>query len=76
MPKSQSLEISLVVQQLRCCAPNAEGLSLIPGQGTKSHMPQLKIQYAATKTPCSQTHSLRAHALQQEKPPQWEVHTL
>ena len=40
---------SLVVQWLRLCPPNAEGLSLIPDQGTRSHMLQLKILCAATK---------------------------
>ena len=33
---------SLVVQWLRLCAPNAGDPSLIPGQGTRSHMPQLR----------------------------------
>ena len=32
----------LVVQWLRPHAPNAGGLSLIPGRGNRSHMPQLK----------------------------------
>ena len=47
-------ETSLVVQWLRLHAPNAEGLGLIPGQGTRSHMlqpsvhmPQQKILLAA-----------------------------
>ena len=47
---------SLVVQWLRLQAPNAGGSGLIPGQGTGSHMPQvrvhmlqLKISHAATK---------------------------
>ena len=43
-------EISLVVQWLRVSAPNAGGLCSIPGQGTRSHKPQLKILPAATKT--------------------------
>ena len=34
--------MSLVVQQLRLCAPNAGGPGLIPGQGTRSHMLQLR----------------------------------
>ena len=34
---------SLVVQLLRLCASNAGGSGSIPGQGTRSHMPQLKI---------------------------------
>ena len=33
---------SLVVQWLRLYAPSAGGLDSIPGQGTRSHMPQLK----------------------------------
>ena len=37
---------SLVVQWLRHCAPNAGGLGSIPGQGTSSHVPQLRL-YAA-----------------------------
>ena len=39
---------------LRLCAPNARDPSLISGQGTRSHMPQLKIPCAATETQCSQ----------------------
>ena len=33
---------SLVVQWLRLCAPSAGTLGSIPGQGTRSHMLQLK----------------------------------
>ena len=40
---------SLVVQLLRLHAPNVGGLGSISGQGTRSHMPQLKILHAATK---------------------------
>ncbi|TEA36102.1 hypothetical protein DBR06_SOUSAS11510009, partial [Sousa chinensis] len=43
--------ISLVVQRLRLRAPNAGGKGLIPGQGTRSHIPQLKILHAASKDP-------------------------
>ena len=35
-------------------APSAGGRSLIPGQGTRSHMLQVKIPSATTKTHCSQ----------------------
>ena len=37
--------------QLRLCAPNAggPGPGFLPGQGTGSHMRQLKIPHAATK---------------------------
>ncbi|TEA34796.1 hypothetical protein DBR06_SOUSAS11910019, partial [Sousa chinensis] len=34
---------SLVVQWLGLHAPNAGGLGSIPGQGTRSHMPQLRV---------------------------------
>ena len=44
---NESVGISLVVQWFH--APNAEGLGSIPGQGTRSHMPQLKITHAAMK---------------------------
>ena len=45
---------SLVVQWLRLYAPSARDPGSIPGQGTRSHMPQLKIPRAATKTWCSE----------------------
>ena len=47
-------ETSLGVQWLRLCAPHAPGSDLIPGQGTRSHMPQLNILHAAIKTQYSQ----------------------
>ena len=40
--QKQDLGTSLVVQWLRLRAPNAGGLGSIPGQGTRSHMLQLK----------------------------------
>ena len=45
---------SLVVQWLRLHHPNAGGPGSIPGQGTTSHIPQLKILPGATKTQHSQ----------------------
>jgi len=39
----------MVIQWLRLHVPNGEGLGLIPGQGTRSHMQQLKSLHAATK---------------------------
>ena len=33
---------SLAVQWLRVCTPNAGDLGSIPGQGTRSHIPQLR----------------------------------
>ena len=53
--------ISLVVQWLRLCNPNAGNPGSIPGQGTRSHMVklrvcrlQLKIPHDAPTTQCSQ----------------------
>ena len=45
---------SLVLQWLRCQAPNAGGPGSIPGQGTKFHVLQLEILCAATRTCSSQ----------------------
>ena len=39
----------LVLQWLRLHIPDAGGLDSIPGQGTRSYMPQLKILHAAMK---------------------------
>ena len=38
--KKSKMGTSLVVQWLRLCAPNTGSPGLIPGQGTRSHMPQ------------------------------------
>jgi len=38
-----------VVPGLRLCTPKAGGPGSIPGQGTRFHMPQLKILHAAVK---------------------------
>ena len=53
---------SLAVQWVRLCAPNAGGPGSIPGWGTRSHRPQLrvrmqqlKIPHAAMKIPCAAT---------------------
>ena len=43
-----------MVWWLKLRAPNAEGLGSVPGWGTRSHTPQLKILNAANKTWCSQ----------------------
>ena len=42
----RAMGTSLVVQWLRFWVPNARGLGSIPGQGTKTHMPKLKIPHA------------------------------
>ena len=43
--------ISLAVQWLRLHALNAGGLGLIPGQGTRYHMPQLRVCMPQLKMP-------------------------
>lgn len=48
-------ETSLVVQWLRLTAPNAGGQDSIPGQGTRSHMPQ--VESACFKKPTKTQHS-------------------
>ena len=47
---------SLMTQWLRLCILNAGGPGSVPGQGTRSHMPQLKILQATTETCYSQKH--------------------
>ena len=41
--RAEGLGPSLVVQRLRLSAPNAVGLGLIPGQGTRSHTTQRRV---------------------------------
>ena len=41
-PHTATLGTSLAAQWVRLCAPNAGGLQSIPGQGTRSHTPQLR----------------------------------
>ena len=49
-----SFGASLVVQWLKLHSPNAGGPGSIPGQGIRSHTPQLRILHFAAKTWCSQ----------------------
>ena len=46
---TQRGKTSLAVQGLRLHAPNSEGWVSNPGQGTRSHMPQLKTPQATVK---------------------------
>ena len=48
---------SLMIQWLRILTPNAGGLGSIPSQGTRSHMPQLRVCMLQLK-PCSSVQSL------------------
>ena len=46
-----------MVQWLRFCAPNAGGTGLIPDQGTKSHMTQLRFScHTNNKILCAAQH--------------------
>ena len=45
----EDLGTSLVVQWLRLCTPNAGGLGLIPAQGNRFPILQLKILDSTTK---------------------------
>ena len=47
--KENTARISLVIQWLRFCTPNAEGLGSISGWATRSYMLQLKIPHATAK---------------------------
>ncbi|TEA14718.1 hypothetical protein DBR06_SOUSAS3110025, partial [Sousa chinensis] len=46
---------SLVIPWLRLRAPNAGGPGSIPGQGTRSHMPQLRVHILQLKILCATT---------------------
>ena len=48
--ESRSVGTSLVVQWLRLCVHNIRGLGLIPGQGSRSHMLQLRVCMPQRKT--------------------------
>ena len=58
--KSPGFSNFLLVQWLRCCAGC---WGLIPGQGTRPHMQQLRVFHSATKS--SPHHNLRSHMPQQ-----------
>ena len=45
----------LVVQWLRVCAPDAQDLGSISGQGTRSHRLQLRVHMPVLKTPHAST---------------------
>ena len=60
----KSLETFLGVQWLRLCAPDAGGMGSVPGQRTRSHMLQLKIPYATTKTWHSQINKFFFHFIE------------
>ena len=47
--KISVIGISLVVRWLKLCAPRARVPGWVPGQGTRSHMLQLKVPCASSK---------------------------
>ena len=56
-----------MVQWLRLCAPSAGCPGLIPSQGTRSHMLQLKISSAETKIPHCQINCKKKVAIKKEE---------
>ena len=57
-----------MVQQLRLCAPNAGDPGSIPGQGTRSHMPQLRVHKQQLKIPCAATNKDQRSCILQQRP--------
>ena len=55
LPFRSWIGTSLVVQWLRLHAPSAGAPCLIPGQGTRSHMLQLRVRMPQLKIPCAAT---------------------
>ncbi|TEA39747.1 hypothetical protein DBR06_SOUSAS31510017, partial [Sousa chinensis] len=53
--------ICLVAQWLRLHAPNAGGPGSIPGQGTRSHMPQLRVRIPQQRSPHASTKEPACH---------------
>ena len=51
---------SLVAQWLRLWAPNVGALGSIPGQGTRSHLPQLRVRMLQLKIPRAATKNQRS----------------
>ena len=69
----KAMGVSLVVQWLRPCVPNAGDLGSIPGQGTRTHLSKLKIPHAATKTRCSQIIFLKSYGFSNSHVWIWEL---
>ena len=59
--EENDLGTSLVVQWLRLSAPNAGSPGSIPGQGTRSHMPQLRVHMPQLKVPHAATKDPECH---------------
>ena len=59
---------SLVVQRLRCHIPNAGGPGSISGQGTRSHMLQLRDYMSQLKVPHAVTKKILHAAMKIEDP--------
>ncbi|TEA37630.1 hypothetical protein DBR06_SOUSAS5310066 [Sousa chinensis] len=45
----------MVVQWLDLCSPHVGGPGLIPGRGTRSHKPQLRVRMSQLKIPHAAT---------------------
>ncbi|TEA37724.1 hypothetical protein DBR06_SOUSAS9210046, partial [Sousa chinensis] len=48
----------MMVQWLRLCAPSGRGLGSIPGQGTRSHMLQLRVCMLQLMILCAATKNI------------------
>ena len=63
---------SLVAQWLRLCIANAGGLGLLPGRGTISHLPQLRVHTPQLKIPHDWRHKeKRAAEDEMVRQPHW-----
>ena len=63
----------MVVQWLRLCAPTAGGLGSIPGRGTRSHMPQLRVRIPQLRPSAAKKKKKKKRA-PEPIPPWAEVH--
>ena len=63
---------SLVVQWLSLHAPNAGGLGLVPSQGTRAHMPQLRVLTPQLKDTTCPSEDRRSHNSEPVQPKEKE----
>ena len=65
----------LMVQWLRLHAPNAGGLGSIPGQGTRSHMLQLRVRMLQLKIPLALRPGVAKYFLKTQRMVSPKTHT-
>ena len=71
--RNKRLGTSLAVQWLRLCTPRAWGLDLIPGQGTRPHMLQLRVRTQQLKMPLAAAKTWHSHINKYEKKSQLTI---